>query len=293
MAAADHSANAGPVAVPSMATSGDTSSLGLRLGAYRLATSVARPLVPLILGFRERQGKEEVARLPERYGVAGMARPEGRLVWLHAASVGETNAILPLIQALGAEQPRLSFLLTTGTVTSATMAGQRLGPRALHQYAPLDSVAYVRRFLKHWRPDLAVLTESEIWPNLVVETAAFGIPLALVNARMSDGSFLRWRQSPVVAKAVFGRFCLVLTQNERIGVEDLMLSNLATTSESGEIPSPKLATYEPQTLEEVERRHIQQTLSATGWNKSRAALILGIERSTLDRKIKSYGLVAK
>ena len=108
---------------------------------------------------------------------------------------GETNAILPLMTELAKRRPGLSFLLTTGTVTSAKLAAERLGPRAVHQYVPLDAPEFVRSFLDHWRPDLAVFTESEIWPNLILESSARNIPLALVNARMTKRSFQRWRRS--------------------------------------------------------------------------------------------------
>ena len=120
------------------------------------------------------------------------------------------------MSALAEARPSLSFLLTTGTVTSAKLAAQRLGPRAIHQYAPLDAPEYVRSFLDHWRPDLAVFTESEIWPNLILESSARGIPLALVNARMTKRSFRRWRRNPGVAQPLFSRFALVLAQNEAL-----------------------------------------------------------------------------
>ena len=115
---------------------------GRRLKAYRTLTSLARPVAPLLLGLRERRGKEEPLRRHERLGQPSVARPAGRLAWFHAASVGETNAILPLMSALAEARPSLSFLLTTGTVTSAKLAAQRLGPRAIHQYAPLDAPEY-------------------------------------------------------------------------------------------------------------------------------------------------------
>ena len=86
----------------------------------------------------------------------------------------------------------------------------------MHQYAPLDAPEYVRSFLDHWRPDLAVFTESEIWPNLILESSARDIPLALVNARMTKRSFRRWRRNPSVARPLFSRFSLVLAQNENL-----------------------------------------------------------------------------
>jgi 3-deoxy-D-manno-octulosonic-acid transferase len=189
---------------------------GLCLATYRMVTSLGRPAAPVLLKLRERHGKEEGHRRHERLGLPAVPRPEGRLVWFHAASVGETNAVLPLIAALGEQRPSLSFLLTTGTVTSARLAAERLGPRSLHQYAPLDTPEYVGSFLDHWRPNLGVFTESEIWPNLILESSKRAIPLALVNARMTKRSYRRWRVGLGIARPLFSRFSLVLTQNDAL-----------------------------------------------------------------------------
>jgi 3-deoxy-D-manno-octulosonic-acid transferase len=185
------------------------------LRAYRALTRYAAPVAPLLLAWRTRIGKEEPARRAERYGEASVPRPSGFLVWFHAASVGEANAVLPVIDAIAAEHPEIGLLLTTGTVTSAKLARARLPKGAVHQYVPLDNQDYVRRFLEHWRPDLAVFVESEIWPNLVLETNALNIPLVLVNGRMSFRSFRRWRNRPGLSRPLFSAFGLVLAQNER------------------------------------------------------------------------------
>lgn len=185
------------------------------LRAYRALTRYAAPVAPLLLAWRTRIGKEEPARRPERYGEASVPRPSGFLVWFHAASVGEANAVLPVIDAIASEHPEIGLLLTTGTVTSAKLARARLPKGAVHQYVPLDNQDYVRRFLKHWQPDLAVFVESEIWPNLVLETNANNVPLVLVNGRMSFRSFRRWRNRPGLSRPLFSAFGLVLAQNER------------------------------------------------------------------------------
>ena len=183
------------------------------LAAYRAVTWAARPVAGLILSLRQRRGKEDPRRKGERLGVASLARPERELVWLHAARVGEANSVLPLVQALGERRPGLTVLLTTGTVTSARAIAPRLPAHAIHQYVPLDAPQLVGRFLDHWRPALGIFTEQEIWPNLIVESRARGIPLALVNARMSEASFQRWQRQPVLARALFSSFALVLAQS--------------------------------------------------------------------------------
>jgi len=199
-----------------MLSKSETVKPGLSLKAYRALTSLAAPLAPLILAWRLRRGKEEPGRRPERYGLSSAPRPPGFLAWFHAASVGEANAALPVIETIAAQRPEIRILLTTATVTSARLARARLPRGVLHQYVPLDNQTFVQRFLTHWRPDLAVLVESEIWPNLVLETKARGIPLLLINGRMSPSSYKRWRRRPGLSRPLFTAFDLVLAQNGRL-----------------------------------------------------------------------------
>jgi 3-deoxy-D-manno-octulosonic-acid transferase len=189
---------------------------GLALKTYRFGTSVLRPAVPLLLNVRGQHGKEDPSRRGERLGFAGRPRPEGQVVWVHAASVGETNAILPLIESILETNPHVHVLLTTGTMTSGDVAARRLPARAFHQYVPLDIPQYVTRFLDHWKPTISIFTESDIWPNLVLGTAERQIPLALVNARMSPRSISRWRRYAKIGRPLFSRFAVVLAQNPQI-----------------------------------------------------------------------------
>lgn len=184
------------------------------LKAYRALTSAGRAVVPLMLSWRERKGKEVASRRGERLGVASIARPDGDLVWVHAASVGETATVLPLIVALRQARPDLRVLLTTGTVTSAQLVESRKIEGLLHQFVPVDAAQYVAKFLDHWRPALALFVESEIWPNLILEASRRDIPIALANARMSKVSFRRWRKRPGMAHPLFSRFNVVLAQNK-------------------------------------------------------------------------------
>jgi 3-deoxy-D-manno-octulosonic-acid transferase len=189
---------------------------GFALKTYRVGTSLLRPAVPVLLNMRGRQGKEDVTRRGERLGFAGRPRPEGQVVWVHAASVGETNAVVPLIERILAANAHVHILLTTGTITSADIAARRLPERAFHQYVPLDIPQYVTRFLDHWRPTIAIFTESDIWPNLVLGAAARHIPLVLVNARMSPRSVNRWRRFAKFGRPLFSRFAAILAQNDSI-----------------------------------------------------------------------------
>lgn len=185
------------------------------IAVYRGATAVAEPLVRLYLRLRLRRGREDPLRSPERRGMASAPRPDGPLIWLHAASVGEAQSALSLIERLLAMRADVRMLVTSGTVTSARLLGKRLPARAIHQYVPADVRRWVRRFLAHWRPDLAIFVESEIWPNLVSETAQRGIPVILVNGRLSARSFGRWSRAPAMAGALMRSFALCLGQTER------------------------------------------------------------------------------
>ena len=189
---------------------------GLALKAYRGGMKLAQPLARPILRRRAKRGKEDLSRMSERFGRSTIQRPDGDLVWFHAASVGETNAVLPLIGTLLAQIPAQTILLTTGTVTSARIAKMRLPQGALHQFIPLDTPEFMSRFLDHWRPDLALLVESEIWPNLMLETSTRDIPIALINGIISQKSFRNWRRQGSLSRPIFGRFDLVLVQNEQL-----------------------------------------------------------------------------
>lgn len=187
------------------------------LDLYRLLSHALRPLVPLLLAHRLAAGKEERTRLAERRGFAGLSRPQAPLVWLHAASVGESLSVLPLIEHLLARDPACHALVTTGTVTSARILADRLPPRSAHQYVPVDTPDAVARFLDHWRPDAALWVESELWPNLLAESRRRGIPLALVNARMSQRSFRRWGRLPGLVRPLLTGFAVTLAQSEADG----------------------------------------------------------------------------
>jgi 3-deoxy-D-manno-octulosonic-acid transferase len=188
------------------------------LVAYRVAARLLSPALHLLLRQRRARGKEDPSRLPERTGLPSRPRPDGPLVWFHAASVGEATSTLPLIERLRRDRPSLSILLTTGTVTSARLIESRITDAAvLHQFAPLDQPAWVARFLDHWRPDLAVWVESELWPNLVRETRARNVPMILLNARLSRRSFARWQRFPQIARELIGSFDLALAQDAAQG----------------------------------------------------------------------------
>jgi 3-deoxy-D-manno-octulosonic-acid transferase len=185
--------------------------------AYAGAATLAAPGLRLMLRARVRRGKEIAARLPERRGLDPSPRPAGRVLWLHAASVGETMSILPVLAALHAAAPRATLLVSTGTRTSADLLAARapeFGGAVIHRFVPLDVPAWVARFLDHWRPDAAGFVESELWPNLLAACAARRIPTMLVNARLSARSAARWRRMPGLARDLLGGFARIDAQSE-------------------------------------------------------------------------------
>lgn len=183
----------------------------------RLYGGVARfpgpALARLVMRRRAARGKEDPARLPERFGVAGRARPPGPLIWLHAASVGESLSLLPLIETLRRERPEMTILTTTGTRTSAALMAERLPEGAIHQFAPVDTRPALRRFLAHWRPDFLGVAESELWPTMLAEAKRAGLPTALLSARVSAKTEERWSRAPRSIAALLGRFDLILAQD--------------------------------------------------------------------------------
>jgi 3-deoxy-D-manno-octulosonic-acid transferase len=185
--------------------------LPLALRIYQFASVAGAPIAPQLLARRLQRGKEHPARLPERRGEASLPRPNGPLIWVHGASVGEMLAVVPLIERIRAQD--FPVLVTSGTVTSAKLAENRLPAGAVHQFVPLDAPRFVGRFLDHWRPDLALFVESDLWPNLIVACGDRRIPMILVNGRLSERSFSRWRLLPSTIAALLGRFDLCLAQS--------------------------------------------------------------------------------
>ncbi|WP_398467619.1 3-deoxy-D-manno-octulosonic acid transferase [Tardiphaga sp.] len=187
-------------------------TLPITLRAYRRLSSSLTPMVPLLIKRRLRNGKEDPERVDERRGITDIERPAGPLVWVHGASVGEVLAAATLIERLRASNMRI--LLTSGTVTSAAIIAKRFPPDIIHQYIPYDSPRYVARFLDHWHPSLALFIESDLWPNLILSAARRRLPMALINARMSQRSFPRWQKLSKTISALLGSFEICLAQSD-------------------------------------------------------------------------------
>src|SRR4051812_27502925 len=188
-------------------------SLPMTLRVYQHLSSGLVPLAPALIKRRLKQGKEDPARVGERRGLSQDVRPHGPLVWIHGASVGEVLAAAALIERL--RDLNLRILLTSGTVTSAAVVAKRFPPDVIHQYVPYDSPRYVARFLDHWKPSLALFIESDLWPNLILAAGARRLPMVLINGRMSQRSFPRWRRMSATIEALLGSFEVCLVQSDR------------------------------------------------------------------------------
>jgi 3-deoxy-D-manno-octulosonic-acid transferase len=194
---------------------GPSLRLPLGLKAWQLLTWALSPVAPLLLRQRAARGKEDWTRLNERLGISGLPRPDGRLIWIHGASVGESLSALPLIARLQ-ESGGAHVLVTSGTLTSAAMMSQRLPAGAVHQFVPLDTPGAVTRFLDHWKPDAGLFVESDLWPNLILTAHERGVKLALINARISARSAERWGRARKSGAALLAAFDMVLAQDEEI-----------------------------------------------------------------------------
>lgn len=224
-----------------------------QIQAYLGLSSIAGPLYRLLLRSRLKQGKEVAARIGERFGKTDKARPDGFLVWFHAASVGESQALLTPLHQILAQVPDLHVLVTTTTRTSAELLSQQLPERAMHQFSPVDTEKATRAFLRHWQPDLAIWTESEIWPRLMIETAAQRIPMHLINARVSPKTAERWRSYAKPLSYLLDRFATIATQDEAtrnlitdLGIDDTRVTVTGSTK-SQAAPLP----HDPETLSKL------------------------------------------
>lgn len=181
---------------------------------YKRGMTFGKPVIEAILNRRLRDGKEDPDRVTERHGIASKQRPDGPLLWVHVASVGEAQSVLPIISLFLEQVPEASVLVTSITRNSATLLETRLPPRAFHQYLPVDRPAWVRRFMLHWKPDLVLWAESELWPAILAEIRKRHLPAALLNARLSPKSFANWSRAPKFIESILSTFTVILTQTD-------------------------------------------------------------------------------
>jgi len=232
------------------------------IGIYNTLIRVLYPLaIKRYINKRKENGKEDISRFNERIGRPSKPREDGKLIWMHGASVGESVSMLPLIHKLLETYPDLQIMVTTGTVTSADLMSRRLPERAFHQYVPIDNPAFVKRFLKHWQPDLVLWFESEFWPALLSGIKKRNIPLILVNGRISNKSFKRWQQFDYISKELLECFTFCLGQSE----EDAYRLRILGAKDSLCLGNLKYAGFNPPVDEEKLTEIQQQINERTIW----------------------------
>lgn len=226
----------------------------MSVSVYRAATRAFYPLIAAYLAVRKAKGKEDLSRFGERMGYAAKPRPDGKLVWMHGASVGETLSMLPLIERIQKQYPDINILVTSGTVTSAQLMEKRLTGKAFHQYVPIDCIAQATRFVDHWKPDLVLWLESEFWPNILSIVSGRNIPVVLLNGRVSDRSLKRWRKMPRFSAQIQAMFTKTFGQTQEdanrlkeLGAkEPLCVGNLKFASAPLPVDADELKRMESQ-----------------------------------------------
>ena len=252
------------------------------LTAYRAVMTALTPLSPILTALRMRNKKEHPQRWRERRGLTDAARPAGALIWIHCASVGELNAVLPLIGALC--RGGLRVLVTSGTVTSAELARTRLPDGALHQFVPFDFPLHVRRFFDHWRPDLAIFVESDLWPNMIGAASERNVPLLLVNARLSERSFRRWQRAPATVAFLFRAFDAILAQSPGDGERFAMLgAKQVTTTGNLKLDVPPLAADEAEWATLKSAMSFRPVIAAASTHPGEEALVIAAHKRLRER----------
>ena len=267
---------------------------GAWLRAWTLGGHVLEPVAPALLRRRLSRGKELPDRWREKLGAPGLPRPGGRLVWLHAVGLGEVLALRGLIAEMDRARGDLSYLITSTARSSAEVAGRNLPPRTVHQFLPLDLPGPRRRFLDHWRPDLSVWAEQDLWPGLVADTAARGIPLALVNARMNDDAYRRRARVRGLYAPLLRAFGLIAAQDAATA------RNLEALSEPGPVDvTGSLKPAAPPLADAPEARAaLESALGdrplwlAASTHAADEAVVLSAHRMILDKEPQALLIVA-
>ncbi len=192
----------------------DVPKIGWQLRLYLALRPILQPMMRVLVARRVTKGKDDPARAPEKLGHPGLARPDGPLIWIHAVGLGEVLALRPLLLEMGRVRPDAHFLVTSTARSSGQVFNQNLPPRVLHQFLPLDGPKFVARFLDHWRPDVSIWSEQDLWPGAICDAARRGIPLAYINARISQGSFERRKKLKSGFRNLMQIFAYVAAQDE-------------------------------------------------------------------------------
>ena len=200
---------------------------------YRVLVTLLYPVLFIFLYCRKILKKEDKIRYKEKILISHFKvinKKKAKLIWFHAASIGEFKSIIPIIKQLNIYHKNLKFLITTNTLSSGNLAKIELDKidNAEHRYFPFDVPFLIKEFFLLWKPDKIFLVDSEIWPNLILEAKNNSTPIALLNARLTSKSFNRWMIFSKTAKKIFEMFSLFICSNKETKsyLEKLNLENV-------------------------------------------------------------------
>ena len=183
--------------------------------AYRILTNLILILSPIIIFIRLLKKKEHPKRFKEKFGFYTKKKFKGKLIWFHGASVGEILSIIPLIESLEKNKEINQILITTNTLSSSKILSNLKLKKTIHQFFPIDTNYHTQKFLKYWKPSVAFFIDSEIWPNMITNIKKTPISLILMNARITDKSFKRWKLFKSYAKKIFFNFDICLSSSHK------------------------------------------------------------------------------
>ncbi|WP_415320652.1 glycosyltransferase N-terminal domain-containing protein [Candidatus Pelagibacter sp. Uisw_092] len=177
---------------------------------YRILSNLVLFLSPIIILIRLLKKKEHPIRFKEKIGFYSKKKIKGKLLWFHGASVGEILSVVPLIEKLEKNKKIRQILITSNTLSSSKILLKLKLKKTVHQFFPIDTNYNTKKFLKYWDPSMAIFIDSEIWPNMIKNVKKRSIPLMLINARITDKSYKRWKIFPLFAKNLFKNFDICL-----------------------------------------------------------------------------------
>ena len=180
---------------------------------YQIILSIIIIISPLIIALRIFKNKEDKKRFIEKFSISTKKRIEGKLIWFHGASVGEILSIIPLVKIYEKNKSISQILITSSTLSSSRVLKKFNFKKTMHQFYPIDHVFFTNRFLKFWKPHLAIFIESEIWPCMFRDLSDNKIPLVLLNARLTQKTFDRWMKIKGFAKSIFKKIKFIYPQN--------------------------------------------------------------------------------
>ena len=182
---------------------------------YRILTNLILIFSPIIIFIRLMRKKEHPNRFREKFGFYKKKTTTGKLIWFHGASVGEILSVIPLIEKLEKNKKIKQILITSNTLSSSKILTNLKLKKTIHQFFPIDTNYHTKKFLNYWKPSIAVFIDSEIWPNMIANIKIKSIPLVLINARITDKSFKRWKIFASSAKKIFQEFDICLSSSQK------------------------------------------------------------------------------